>query len=164
MTLLLIGMMGSGKSTVGEILAAQLGIPFIDLDSIIEKMTGKSVYTLFDQFGESHFRKLESEILKENINKNAVISCGGGIILGKENRVLLKSGTVIYLDASISELKKRLKNANERPLLKNGTLEESLRQILIKREKLYTKCANIIINVNGEIPDDISHKIISLLN
>ena len=108
MTIYLIGMMGVGKSTVGKILAEKMKLLFIDLDSEIEKSSQKSVSEIFNEDGENHFRKLESEQLKQY--SGSVVACGGGITLDKKNRQYInKNGIVVLLTASINELFKRLR-------------------------------------------------------
>ena len=116
MNIYLIGMMGSGKSTVGKILAEKMELLFIDLDSEIEKTGGKSVSEIFNQDGEDHFRKLESEELKQY--SESVVACGGGIILDEENRQYInENGVAVLLTASMDELFKRLSDSNNRPIL-----------------------------------------------
>ena len=113
MNIYLIGMMGSGKSTVGKILAEKMELLFIDLDSEIEKTGGKSVSEIFNQDGEDHFRKLESEELKQY--SESVVACGGGIILDEENRQYInENGVAVLLTASMDELFKRLSDSNNR--------------------------------------------------
>jgi len=112
----LIGMMGSGKSTVGKILSKKMKKPFIDLDSEIEKTGGKSVSEIFNGNGEEKFRQMESEQLKQY--SESVVACGGGIVLKDENRHFIKeNGIAILLTASMKELSQRLSN---QPLVRLG--------------------------------------------
>ena len=104
-------MMGSGKSTVGKILAKKMGIPFIDLDHYIEVKNNKSISNIFKENGESHFRELESDALSQIEESTVLVACGGGIVQNKTNRKkLLSTGKVVLLHASIPEIAKRLKN------------------------------------------------------
>jgi len=161
----LIGMMGSGKSTIGKLLAQNLQMNFIDLDDAIETNAKKTVADLFEQDAVSHFRKLESEALVNTRQKNSVIACGGGIILDKLNRNQLQSsGKVVYLQASISQLVKRLKSKNDRPLLNGKQIEDELNHIWNERKKLYEETAHMIINVDKQKPEQITKHIIDKLN
>lgn len=161
----LIGMMGSGKSTVGKLLAEKMQMIFIDLDKIIETNAKKTVRELFEQEGESHFRKLESETLVNVKKENSVIACGGGIILEKLNRNQLQSsGKVVYLQVSISKLIKRLQSLNDRPLLEGKQIEKELNRIWDKRKELYEGVAQITIQVDKQTPEQITKFIIDKLN
>ena len=149
----LIGMMGSGKSSVGKLLANKLQFSNIDIDKEIEKDEKLSIKEIFEKKGENYFREIESKYLLRK-RKLAVVSCGGGIILNKKNREFLRnSGYTIYLKSSITTLEKRLLNKNSRPLLKNDNLKETLTNIYNHRKSLYTSVANSII-----ITDKISVK------
>lgn len=148
MKFFLIGMMGSGKSSVGKILSKGLNLPFIDIDKDIEKKENLSVKKIFEQKGENYFRILETKTLKKN-KKPAVVSCGGGIVLDKKNRdFLVNNGYTIYLKASISNLKKRLFDKNDRPLINNNDLQISLEKIYNQRKSLYNSVANHSINTD----------------
>jgi len=164
MTIYFVGMMGSGKSTVGKFFAEKTNLPFLDLDNLIQEKAEKSIKDIFNQNGEPHFRKLESEALKEINGKNMVIACGGGIVLKNSNLNQLKSGTVIHLNASISELAHRLEMVKDRPLLKGENIEKELMPILIERDNLYKEVANIIIDVNDRTPEQITNNLIEQLN
>ena len=149
----LIGMMGSGKSSVGKLLANKLQFSNIDIDNEIEKDEKLSIKKIFELKGENYFREIESKYLLRK-RKLAVVSCGGGIILNKKNREFLRnSGYTIYLKSSITTLEKRLLNKNSRPLLKNDNLKETLTNIYNHRKSLYTSIANYTI-----ITDKISVK------
>ncbi len=165
MKIYLIGMMGSGKSTVGGLLSERLKIKFIDLDSIVETNTQKTVSEIFEKDGEMHFRKLESEALENTIGIDAVVACGGGIILDEYNRSLLQSsGKTIFLNSSISELAKRVESADDRPLLADKQIEKELEKISSKRLNLYEETAHLTINVNNRTPMEITNHILDQLN
>ena len=145
MIVYLIGMMGSGKSSVGKLLANKLQFSNIDIDKEIEKDEKLSIKEIFEKKGENYFREIESKYLLRK-RKLAVVSCGGGIILNKKNREFLKtSGYTIYLKSSIPTLEKRLLNENSRPLLSNDNFKETLINIYSKRKTLYTSVANTTI-------------------
>src|SRR5690554_177099 len=122
MNIYLIGMPGSGKSTLGQRLAERLNMPFIDLDHYIEEKSLLYIDEIFQMYGEDKFRKIETQSLKEVQNKQAVIATGGGIVMKKENKALM-NGLVIYIDTPIEVIEKRLKSSYQRPLLEQTTLE-----------------------------------------
>ena len=159
----LIGMMGSGKSSVGKLLANKLQFSNIDIDKEIEKDEKLSIKEIFEKKGENYFREIESKYLLRK-RKLAVVSCGGGIILNKKNREFLKtSGYTIYLKSSIPTLEKRLLNENGRPLLSNDNLKETLINIYSQRKTLYTSAANTIIITDRRSVKEVCELIIKKL-
>ena len=159
----LIGMMGSGKSSVGKLLANKLQFSNIDIDKEIEKDEKLSIKEIFEKKGENYFRKIESKHLLRKRN-SAVVSCGGGIVLNKKNREFLKtSGYTIYLKSSIPTLEKRLLNENGRPLLSNDNLKETLINIYSKRKTLYTSSANTTIITDRRSVKEVCELIIKKL-
>ena len=141
----LIGMMGSGKTSVGKLLANKLQFSNIDIDKEIEKDEKLSIKEIFEKKGENYFREIESKYLLRKRN-SVVVSCGGGIVLNKKNREFLRtSGYTIYLKSSIPTLEERLLNKNNRPLLDNDDLKETLINVYNKRKTLYTSAANTTI-------------------
>jgi len=153
----LIGMMGSGKSTVSKELAKKLNYNLYDTDEIFEKKYKSSIADFFKVFKEEEFRKKETEILKELIQKeNIVISTGGGIILKKENRDLLFQDDVltIYLETSPEAIYNRIKNDKTRPLLLVENPKEEIKKILKNREKYYN-LAKIKINTDNKSIEEI---------
>lgn len=127
----LIGMPGSGKSTVGRLLAKRLGYQFIDLDGMIEKNALMFIDELFEKYGEAKFRELETESLKNLPDGNLVISCGGGIVTKKENKLLM-TGYTIYLDTEIEIIRQRLKEDYVRPLLMKKSLDTLYQERYLK--------------------------------
>lgn len=124
MRIYLIGMPGSGKSTVGKKLANKINYQYIDMDEYIENKLNKKIPLIFSEDGEAYFRLKEKEALNDFLNlDNLIISTGGGVIKDKSNKDLM-NGKVIFIDVNISELEKRLKNDNTRPLLKTKTIKE----------------------------------------
>jgi shikimate kinase len=147
--IVLIGMRGSGKSSIGKHISKTANLDFIDTDELIENKAQLSIPEIVKQHGWDNFRELEAQIIQElNIN-NSVISTGGGVILNPNNTSKLKGlGTVVYLEASPEILAERTKNS-DRPPLKDGlTLEQELTQLLDERQELYSNAADITINVN----------------
>lgn len=162
MNISLIGMMGSGKSTIGKLLAGETdGFSFKDTDDEIIKREKKTVNEIFETQGEKAFRDVESAILKDILKfDNQIISTGGGIILREDNFNLLKEKSiVIYLSASKETLFERIKNNKERPLLNKGNMELKIENILTQREPIYKK-AHIIISTDNKTPEDITKEII----
>jgi|TARA_B110000914_G_scaffold178140_1_gene159866 shikimate kinase len=161
----LIGMMGSGKSTVGKLLAKKLETPFLDLDHYIEVKNNKSINDIFKEKGENYFRQLETNALSEIKGSEIVVACGGGIILNHENRKKISSnGKVVFLKASISSLIKRLLSNKDRPLLNDKNIGNELIKIWNERKNYYNETAEITINTDGYTPESISSLIIENLN
>ena len=156
----LIGYMGSGKTTVGQLLATQLGYSFIDMDNHIEGKLFKSVSQIFAELGEDQFRLLEKQCLHEVAEfDQVVISTGGGVPCFFDNMEYMnKQGVTVYLKLSSADLAERLEqsHANKRPLLANRKGEELLHFIseeLAKREPFYSQAA---FSVSGEIESTVS--------
>lgn len=152
----LIGLMGSGKSTIGALLAQKLDLDFVDIDSEIEKKEGTTISEIFAQKGETFFRELETEILKDFSNKNnQVLSTGGGAVQKEENlKILQNNCTIIYLKTSPEVLFERIKDDNSRPLLKNDNPLATLQELLKKRQDNYLK-ADIIVDTDNKTLDEI---------
>jgi len=142
----LIGLMGSGKSSIGRRLAARLGLPLIDLDDVIVSESGCSIPKIFQNQGEAEFRRRETEALREIITKQAVIATGGGVVLSPENRSLLRSHPpVIWLKASPKFLASRIKGDSNRPLIAAGDTQKRLREQATERNPLYAECADLYL-------------------
>ena len=133
----LTGFMGAGKTTIGKELAAKLALPVYDTDQEIEKREGKTIASIFAVEGESRFRELESQMLKELPKEDCIITTGGGIILKEENRNWLKeNGLSVYLHCDPDEIAKRLENDETRPLL-SGERKKELHELFYSRLPLY---------------------------
>ena len=148
--IILIGPMGSGKTTVGKQLAKRLRMDFVDSDHMIEERCGVSISTIFDIEGEDGFRKRETKMLSELCDRTGVVlATGGGAITSEENRILLRKGFVIYLKTSIeTQLARTQKNQN-RPLLDNVDAQEKLSQLMEERGVLYEQEADLVV-VSGD--------------
>tara|TARA_B100001179_G_C18483098_1_gene356524 strand:+ start:31 stop:525 length:495 start_codon:yes stop_codon:yes gene_type:complete len=163
MNIYLIGMMGTGKSMIGELLTEKLDYSFVDLDEKIEKYSEKSITEIFEKDGEENFRNLESEQLRYYFN--SVIACGGGIILKEENRTFMKeNGKAVLLTASIPELSKRLIKSNSRPLLVEENKEELLTKIWSERRLHYLSTADYTIETDHKTKEEIAEEILKQLN
>ena len=162
--LYLIGNMGSGKTTVGRLVAQRLGLPFYDLDQRIEQRTGLSIAEMFAQRGEAAFRAIEREILLETACLPiGVIATGGGVVLSETNRELMRVlGWVIYLRASPETLWQRLQHTTDRPLLRTESPYETLRAIAQQREPLYQE-ADWVIDTDALCPEEVADAIVRVL-
>ncbi len=149
--LALIGLPGSGKSTVGKLLARHYALPFIDLDREIENALGCSITQCFEEKGELYFRDLESELLNQITNGDrCVLSTGGGSVLSASNRELLRvRAKVIYLNATPQELLPRLKSDKKRPLLQVQDLVSRLKELYEIRDPLYKETAEIVLHTGA---------------
>ena len=161
MMITLTGFMGSGKTTVGKVLADFLGCPFMDLDDLVVKKAGKSIPDIFAQDGEPAFRELEAQVLRKTVAKyaesTAVLALGGGAVLAPASAALLHEKTVcIYLRAALDTLLERLAGETAgRPLA-----DASLADRLASREPLYEKTAHVIVDTDGLSPDEVADEII----
>ena len=167
MNLILCGMMGAGKTTIGIKIAELTGRRWYDTDGVIVDKYGK-ISDIFEYYGETHFRKLETEIVKELAAKDdLVISTGGGLVLKNENNVLLKeNGKIIFLRATLETLAKRLKVDGNRPLLQTSTesIRDRLERLLAERSPVYEHVADYIVDVDGKTPEDIAKEIVSVVS
>ena len=161
--LILIGMMASGKSTIGRLLAKKLNLKFFDTDFIIEKKAKMKIVEIFQKKGEPYFRNLEKKIILNLLNKNnCVISLGGGAFINETVRkVAQKNNVTIWLDWSLKTLIDRIKKNNKRPVASNLSNNE-LKDLLIYRSKIYSK-ANYKIDCENMQKTEIVNKIIQLL-
>ena len=163
----LIGYMGAGKTTITNLLANELRLPFYDTDQEIEKNEKRSISEIFKKDGELHFRMLETELLK-TINQNSIIACGGGLPIHNDNMGLINSkGISIYLKASNNCLFNRLKNEKQnRPLIANKTEEELV--VFIKNElqnrSPFYNLANHTILVDNKSANEVLREVNSLIS
>ncbi len=161
----LIGYMGAGKTTVGKQLASKCGKQFADTDAMIVEREKMSINDIFAKYGESHFRAIETNLLKEMMDSMSgyVISCGGGLPLKEENRAYLKRlGKVIYLKADESDIIKRLRNDNTRPLLKGpkDEVRAKVHSMLEIRNPIYEEAADSVIVTSDKKISEIVAEII----
>ena len=145
---IMIGFMGAGKSSLGRRLAAKWNCRFIDTDDMIVEEQKRSINEIFDQEGEQYFRDLETDLLKrlKETDETMVIAAGGGLPLREENRRILREmGEVVYLEASVDTLEKRLKGDKKRPMLRGGELRERITALMNAREEIYRAAATMIL-------------------
>lgn len=161
----LVGMMGAGKTTVGTRLAGRLRRPFRDSDRAIEARTGRTVAQIFADDGEAVFRALESEVLAEMLDDDepAVIAAAGGTVLDPENRRRMRArGTVVWLRVDPERLVDRVRTGTHRPLLADdprGTLE----RLAHERESLYADVAHEIVDASTAGPDEVVEQVLALI-
>ena len=156
--IVLMGFMGTGKTTVGKRLAKALSCEFIDTDERIEKEQGRKISDIFAEDGEQAFRDMETDLLKRlQDSKDAfVLSIGGGMPVREENRALLrKIGTFVYLKTSKEEIIRRVSGDTNRPLLQGGALEEKVTSLMNAREQIYMETAHREVVTDGKYPQKI---------
>jgi len=169
----LIGLPGAGKTSVGEILAGLLKLPFFDSDKLIEAREKRTVTSIFAEDGEKRFRQMETSILEDFRTGSFVLSCGGGLPMTPGNMdALLKLGQVIYLKTAVDELVKRLASAHDRPLLKTNSEGEKKTDEHLLRIRLATleseRCgvyerAQLTVHTDGLSADQVAEKICSII-
>jgi len=144
----LVGLMGSGKTTIGRILAKRLGLSFMDTDREVEDRTGVSIPTIFEIEGEDGFRKRESQVVEDcSRMSNLIVATGGGVVMRPENREnLANSGLVVYLNVPPHILYERTRADKNRPLLKVDDPLTKLKQLFAQRDPLYRQVADLVID------------------
>ena len=162
MNIYLIGMMGSGKSSVGQSLSKYLNNTFYDLDKEIEKSFNLSIKDIFLEYGEDLFRKEEEKLLGE-LDKlsGLIVSTGGGIVISNINRTILKKNKTYFLEANIEDMYERaLRRENDRPILKGMNVRQ-FKDLYEKRRNLYIESATKIINVDKKSTEDLAIEIVN---
>ena len=150
--LMLVGMMGSGKTTIGRALAMHLGKVFVDSDEEIQQRTGVAIAHIFDIEGEAGFRQREAAAIRDLIGRdNLVLATGGGAVLEEQNRAMLKqNGIVIYLKASVHDLWQRTRHDRSRPLLQAVDPRAKLTELHHQRDPLYQEVADIVVQTGRQ--------------
>jgi shikimate kinase len=161
---ILVGAPGSGKSTVGGLLAGHLGVPFRDTDADVEAITGMPIAELFVEKGEQYFRELESEAVRAAIDSHeGVLSLGGGAVVREETRVALVGQRVAYLEVDVAEAARRVGLNTARPLLL-GNIRGQLSGLLALRRPLYETVATITVSTVGRPPEEVATLIVKELS
>ena len=160
--IMLIGFMGTGKSTVSRQLSKTTSRKEIDLDKYIEEYMGINIPDIFAKYGEDKFRDIESECLKKVVSEeDAIISCGGGIVIRSENDYIMKeNGTIVLLTAKPENIYDRVKNSTNRPVLNGNMNVEYIAGLLEKREPMYYRAAQLIISTDDKNVEEISREIL----
>lgn len=154
--IVLVGFMGSGKTTVGKVLSHVLGYDFIDTDHIVVQNEKADIPSIFDIKGEKYFRKVETTALKQGMaGQDCVVSTGGGIVTTPENTEILRRGIVIYLEATPRQIYDHIKNDHTRPLLKEKDVYGTICTMLERRQELYKQVAHYSVNVDDKTPEEI---------
>lgn len=156
--IVLIGFMGSGKTSVGLRLSYRLKRPVQDTDKLIESREGRSISEIFRAEGEAYFREQETQLLRELAQKlhGQILSVGGGTPLREENRRLLgQIGVVVYLRAKPGTIYERLKNDTTRPLLQKEDPPKAIQELLGQREAIYEEAADVIVDVDGRMVEEL---------
>ncbi len=162
-----IGLMGSGKSTIGKLLASRLSLSFVDLDKVIVSQEGITIPDIFGTVGEAGFRKLESKCLAEVLrkSKSQVIATGGGAILSEANRELMKqSGIIVWLDADVEVLAKRITGDSNRPLLHDVNPLEKMKALTEQRNPWYAEIADLHLDTGKLSAKEAVDKIAAFLS
>ncbi|MDJ1177795.1 shikimate kinase [Roseofilum sp. BLCC_M91] len=163
-SLFLVGMMGAGKTTVGQELAKRFNYRFFDTDTLIERVTGTDIPQLFATQGEERFRQLETQILGQlSAQLRSVISTGGGIVLKPENWGYLRHGIVVWLDVPPEVLYDRLKTDETRPLLKTENPLETLQKLCDRRQSLYAQADLHLTLTGAESPEKVTDTVLTQL-
>lgn len=165
MNIVLCGMMGVGKSSVGIRIAEKTGRRWFDTDVVISGRHGK-ISDIFEFYGEAHFRALETEVVRELVcSDHLVISTGGGLVLKVENSKLLKEkGKIFFLRANVSTLLSRVHGDDTRPLLRDSSkTEDTLNCLLKERTPIYEQVADFIVDVDGKTVEEVADEIIALM-
>lgn len=161
----LVGPMGAGKSTVGKLVAEQLGLDFLDSDRLIEERTGADIAWIFDVEGEPGFRDREEELLDELTARSGVlVATGGGAILRPETRRrLIRRGTVIYLETPLTQQVERTSSDKRRPLLRDGKPREILERLQHERDPLYREAADLVFRADKRSARALAQEIVRCL-
>jgi len=160
---ILVGLMGAGKSTVGALLADALGRPFVDTDDVIEATAGRTVAELFADGGEEAFRDLERAAVADVCASPdpLVIACGGGAVLDADNRrVLARSGVVVWLRAAPARLAARVGADDARPLLATGSTVDTLERLAQVRAAAYEAVADAAVDTDELAPDEVAERVL----
>lgn len=159
----LIGFMGAGKTTVAKELVKRLDARLVEMDQQIEKEQGIAITEIFEKYGESHFRDLETEFLRRlATEEQLVVSCGGGSVLRDENAALMKEqGCIILLSATPETIYGRVKNSTNRPILNGNMNVEYIRDLMEKRRERYEAVADVCIKTDGKTIREVCEEILA---
>lgn len=163
-SVVLVGLMGSGKSTVGALVAARTGRAFVDVDVVIERETGKTVRELWEQGGEAAYRSLESDAVLRTLRDDtpSVLAAPGGVVLDPVVRAALAGRFVVWLRTRPATLAGRVRPGDHRPLLGEGPAD-TLAVMAEERSDLYQQVATATVDTDGRTPDDVADAVIRLL-
>lgn len=157
----LIGMMGAGKTTVGKLLAQQLGKVFVDSDEEIQHRTGVTITHIFDIEGEDGFRQREAAAIEDLVKRdNIVLATGGGAVLREQNRAALRAnGIVVYLKSTPADLWQRTRHDRNRPLLQTADPRAKLKELYAERDSLYAQTADLVMLTGKQSVHNLIHQL-----
>ena len=154
----LIGFMGAGKSTIAKVLKEKLNVPLCEMDEMIAEQQKMAISDIFAQYGETHFRDLETQLVKDISEKDGVIvSCGGGAVLREEN------GRIVLLSATPETIYERVRYSKDRPILNGHMNVEYIRELMEKRRSRYESVADLAVATDGRSAETIADEIIAKL-
>lgn len=163
--IVLIGFMGSGKSTISDYLSTVFDMKLVEMDQVIAEKEGMSIPDIFSTYGEEYFRNLETDLLKElQTGESCIISCGGGVALRQENVIeMKKNGRVVLLTASPETIYERVKDSNDRPILEGNKNVEFIADMMEKRREKYEAAADVVVQTDNKTILQICEELISKL-
>ena len=163
--IILVGFMGTGKTTCGRLVAKRLGYEFIDMDDVIETRAGKAISSIFAEDGEATFRRMESELAVELAGREGlVIGAGGGVVLNPANlEAFDRTGTTVCLLASPDTVLQRVAGETHRPLLEDGEKAERIRALLAQRQSLY-EAIPLNVQTDDQTPEEVAERILKMHN
>ncbi len=161
----LIGFMGAGKSTIARTLQRKLSMPLVEMDARIVQEQGMSINDIFAEYGETHFRDLESQlILTLGKEGNTIVSCGGGVVVRPQNVEYMRNGgRIVYLKAQPETIYERVKDSTDRPILNGHMNVPYIAELMEKRRELYENAADIAIQTDGKSREEIAEEIIAAI-
>jgi len=164
MNIVLIGLRGSGKTTIGKVVAKRLGKQFIEMDELIVQRLGLSIPEIVNRYGWQKFRNMEAEVTREVARlDNVVNATGGGVVTREENvRELKKKGKLVWLKANTDTLLRRIGNGQSRPSLTGKPQQKDMEVVLAERSPIYERVADFIIDTEGKMPEEVAEAIVKL--
>lgn len=166
MNIVLIGMRGSGKTTMGKILAQKMGREFVEMDELITRKAGLTIPDIVAKHGWAKFRDIEEEITGEAAGRDNIINASGGGVVTRENNIikLRKNGVLVWLQAGVDTLVSRTgEDANRPPLAEGRTQREDMETTLKERRSLYQQAADLTVNTENKTPEEVADLVINLL-
>lgn len=162
--IVLVGLPGSGKTTIGTRLAHALSVELLDTDELIAQDQGMPCGEVFETYGESEFRRIEARIVAEALKSSGVVSLGGGAVVTPSTRELLQGETVVYLNVSVDEGARRTASNTTRPLLNVANPRARMAELFAERSAFYTEVSNFMVCVDGKRPQNVVAEILAFMD
>jgi shikimate kinase len=163
-TVVLVGPMGAGKSTVGRLLAQRWGVPFRDTDDDVEQTAGRTISDIFVEDGEERFRALERAAVAQAVSEHTgVLAVGGGAVMAEETRAVLEGQRVVFLRVGLSDAAARVGLGAARPLLL-GNVRGTMKTLLDERTPVYESVARVVVDTDGRTPDEVADAVVEALS